>query len=55
MKMNIEAKNQPQTSPTGPAGIEYANVEAIDGSRPMIENAMPKTSIMLKLRLNSCL
>ncbi len=55
MKMNIDAKNQPQTRPTGPAGIEYVRVEAIEGSKPIIENAMPNTSIMLKLRLNSCL
>lgn len=42
------ARNQPQTMPTGPAGIEYANVLAIDGSRPMMLKAMPKTSIMVK-------
>ena len=53
--MNMEARNQPQTSPTGPAGMEYASVDAIEGSKPMIEKAMPKTSIILKLRLNSCL
>jgi len=55
MKMNIEATNQPQTIPTGPAGIEKASVEAIDGSNPMIEKAIPKTSIMVKLRRSSCL
>ncbi len=35
--------------------MEYARVEAIDGKRPMILKAMPKTSIMVKLRRNSCL
>lgn len=55
MNMNMEGKNQPQTNPTGPAGIEKASVEAMLGSRPMIEKAMPKTSIIEKLRLNSCL
>jgi hypothetical protein len=55
MKMNMEARNQPQTSPTGPAGIENARVEAMEGNRPMMEKAMPKTSIMEKFRLNSCL
>ena len=44
-----------QTNPTGPAGMEYANVDAMDGKRPMILNAMPKTSIMVKLRRSSCL
>lgn len=44
-----------QTIPTGPAGMEYARVEAIDGRSPMILKAMPKTSIMVKFRLNSCL
>ncbi len=52
MKMNIEAKNQLQTIPAGPAGIEYARVLAIDGNRPMMLNAMPKTSIIVKLRFN---
>jgi len=31
-----------QTSPAGPAGSEYARVDAIEGSRPIIENAMPR-------------
>ena len=54
-KMKPLAKNQPQTSPTGPAGIEYASVDAIDGRRPMILKAIPNTSIIVKLRRNSCL
>ena len=44
-----------QTIPTGPAGIEYASVEAIEGRRPMMEKAIPKTSIKVKFRRNSCL
>ena len=44
-----------QTMPTGPAGMEYASVEAMDGSNPMMEKAMPKTSISVKLRRSSCL
>ena len=44
-----------QTSPTGPAGIEYDNVDAIDGKRPMMLNEIPNISIMVKLRRNSCL
>lgn len=53
--MNIEAMNQPQTIPAGPAGIENASVEAIEGSKPMILNAIPKTSIIEKFRRSSCL
>jgi hypothetical protein len=34
MKMNMLARNHPHTRPTGPAGIEYANVEAMEGSKP---------------------
>ena len=55
MKINIEATNQPQTIPTGPAGIEKARVEAIEGSKPMMEKAIPNTSIIVKLRRSSCL
>jgi hypothetical protein len=55
MNMNIDAKNQPQTMPTGPAGMENASVEAIEGSRPMILNAIPKISIKVKFRRSSCL
>ena len=55
MNINIEARNHDHTIPAGPAGIEYANVLAIDGSSPMIEKAMPKTSIMVKFRRSSCL
>lgn len=44
-----------QTMPTGPAGIEYAKVEAIEGRSPMMLNAIPKTSIMEKFLFNSCL
>ena len=54
-KMQPLARNQPQTNPTGPAGMEKDRVLAIEGSKPMIENAIPKTSIMLKLRRSSCL
>ena len=54
-KMNIDAKNQPQTMPAGPAGIEKERVDAIEGRRPMILKAIPKTSIMVKLRRSSCL
>lgn len=43
------------TKPAGPAGSEYDNVLAMEGSSPMIENAMPKTSNKVKFRLNSCL
>ena len=49
------ARPRTHTMPTGPAGIEYARVEAMDGMSPMIEKAMPKTSIKVKLRRNSCL
>jgi hypothetical protein len=55
IKMNMEAKNHPQTSPTGPAGMEYASVLAIEGNRPMIENAIPKISNRVKFRRSSCL
>lgn len=44
-----------QTIPTGPAGIEYDSVEAMDGKSPIILNAIPKTSIIVKFRRNSCL
>lgn len=54
-KIQAEARNQPQTSPTGPAGTENDKVLAIEGSKPIIANAIPKTSIMLKLRRSSCL
>ena len=52
---NVASVTHTQTIPTGPAGIEYASVEAIEGRRPMIEKAMPKTSIKVKFRRNSCL
>lgn len=55
MKMNIEAKNHLQTILAGPAGTENDNVEAIEGRRPMILNAMPNISIMVKFRRSSCL
>jgi hypothetical protein len=54
-KMNMEARNHPQTMPTGPAGMEKASVEAMDGRSPIILNAIPKTSIIVKLRRSSCL
>jgi len=55
MKMNMEARNHPQTIPIGPAGMENERVEAMEGSSPMILKAIPKTSIMVKLRRSSCL
>jgi hypothetical protein len=55
MKIHPPARNQLQTSEAGPPGREKDKVEAIDGMRPMTENAIPKTSIMAKLRLSSCL
>lgn len=54
-KMSIEARNQPHTIPTGPAGMENAKVEAIEGIRPIMLNAIPKTSIIEKFRRSSCL
>jgi hypothetical protein len=54
-KINIDARNQPHTIPAGPAGIEKESVEAMEGSRPMILNAMPKTSIIVKFLRSSCL
>lgn len=33
-----------QTIPTGPAGSENVSVDAIDGRRPMMLNAMAKIS-----------
>lgn len=54
-KMNMEARNQPQTMPTGPAGMEKASVEAMDGRSPIMLKAIPKTSSMVKLRRSSCL
>ena len=53
--MNMDAKNHPHTMPTGPAGIEKERVDAMEGRRPMILKAIPKTSIMVKLRRSSCL
>lgn len=41
--------------PTGPAGIEYDSVEAMDGRSPIILKAIPKISIIVKFRRNSCL
>ena len=35
--------------------MEYASVEAIDGKSPIMLKAIPKTSIIVKLRRNSCL
>jgi hypothetical protein len=52
MNMNIEARNQPQTIPAGPAGMEKARVLAIDGNKPIMLNAMPNTSIIVKLRFS---
>lgn len=47
-KINMLARNHPHTMPTGPAGIEYANVLAMEGIKPMILKAIPKTSIIVK-------
>lgn len=33
-KMNMEARNHPQTNPTGPAGMENDKVLAIEGGDP---------------------
>ena len=44
-----------QTIPAGPAGIENDSVDAMDGKSPIILKAMPKTSIIVKFRRNSCL
>jgi hypothetical protein len=41
------------TIPAGPDGIEKARVLAMDGSKPMMLKAMPKTSTIVKLR-RSC-
>ena len=49
------AKNQPHTIEAGPPGIENDNVEAMEARRPIMENEIPKTSDMAKLRLSSCL
>lgn len=35
--------------------MEYESVEAMDGKSPIILKAIPKTSIIVKLRRNSCL
>jgi hypothetical protein len=35
-------KKRTQTMPTGPAGIENASVDAMDGKRPIILNATAK-------------
>lgn len=41
--------------PTGPAGIEKDSVDAMEGKRPMILKAIAPTSIVVKVRLSSCL
>jgi hypothetical protein len=51
----IDARNHPHAIPTGPAGIEKDKVDAIEGSNPIILNAIPKTSMRVKLRRSSCL
>ena len=35
--------------------MEYDSVEAMDGKSPIILKAIPKTSIIVKFRRNSCL
>jgi hypothetical protein len=42
MKMKQLAISQPQTIPTGPAGIEKERVDAIEGRRPMMLKATAK-------------
>lgn len=54
-KMQPLATNHDQTIPAGPAGREKASVLAMEGRRPMMEKAMPKTSRVEKLRFSSCL
>jgi hypothetical protein len=46
MKIKKLATNHPQTIPTGPAGIEKDNVDAIDGNSPMMLNATAKIWIV---------
>ena len=41
--------------PTGPAGIEKDSVDAMEGKRPMMLKAIAPTSIVVKVRLSSCL
>jgi len=42
MKMKQLATSQPQTIPTGPAGIEKERVDAIEGRRPIMLKATAK-------------
>lgn len=44
-----------QTIPTGPAGSEKAIVDAIDGTRPIILNAIANICGVEYCRFNSCL
>jgi hypothetical protein len=44
-----------QTIPTGPAGIDRVKVEAIEGNKLIMLNAIPNTSKVEKFRFNSCL
>ena len=41
--------------PTGPAGMLYDRVDAIEGNSPMILKAMLNTSTVEKFRFSSCL
>ena len=52
-KINMLATNQPHTIPTGPAGIEYERVLAMEGSSPIMLKAMPNTSIIVKFLGNA--
>lgn len=54
-KIQPLARNHDHTIPAGPAGSEKARVLAMDGRRPMMEKAIPKTSSVEKFRFNSCL
>lgn len=52
-KIHIDAASQPHVIPTGPAGNENAKLDAIDGSKDMILNAIPNTSRTEKFLLSS--
>ena len=44
-----------QTIPTGPAGRENESVDAIEGTKPMMLNAIAKTCVVEYCRRSSCL
>ena len=51
----MEAENQAQRKPAGPAERPSADKEAIEGKTPMILYAIPKTWKVEKVLFNSCL